>query len=398
MPSLDEMLATLHTDETRKDFLRQIYTPGNATVADHLLALGPDHSVLAREIDYALEHGPRERFETLAKQEIDHFARDGQGTPLQKRVLGWNDPALGVYALEQLGVAFSSGENLTAAAEIALAFGRREQAEILWARLLPLQMMNVSGSHRPAAETLVKLGRHREAIDIYLSGNSRYSNYGHALSIAREHLPDQVNFIANAAYIGRNRAFDFETGDVATFLECAELLGHREDAREIILHKTKDIDPKYPPRMYQSLVKALLKLSEWDVASVVVSSIARHQSAQRGNQYAVEVGELWALLGDDRQLEEGYRSRVVSGLQQSWKDTMLMRDIEEGYAIRNNLWFLEQKMQIFEREGRYLDAASIARQMGKEETAVAYDAMAELVTHHAPILPAPPLKASSAAA
>jgi hypothetical protein len=59
--SLDDILATMQTNEGRLLFLRKIYVPGNTAVAERFLAIDPNRDVIEREITYAREHGDTER-------------------------------------------------------------------------------------------------------------------------------------------------------------------------------------------------------------------------------------------------------------------------------------------------------------------------------------------------
>ncbi len=54
MPTeLNSILENLHSDEARLAFLTSIYLPGDADVADKILTMGEDCSVIEKEMNFA---------------------------------------------------------------------------------------------------------------------------------------------------------------------------------------------------------------------------------------------------------------------------------------------------------------------------------------------------------
>lgn len=72
---LDVLLENLHSDENRLRFLRGIYTPGNVEVAERILAISEDSSVIEDEMTHAKKAGDTDRFRSMAKKYIENFAK-----------------------------------------------------------------------------------------------------------------------------------------------------------------------------------------------------------------------------------------------------------------------------------------------------------------------------------
>ena len=99
---LDNLLGSLHSDKNKLTFLNCVYTPGNAEVADTILALSPNTSVLEKEVGYAREHGETQRFDSLARRFVDYYIQEGWDIALRDKVVGCRDNNIADYAVSKL--------------------------------------------------------------------------------------------------------------------------------------------------------------------------------------------------------------------------------------------------------------------------------------------------------
>jgi ABC-type Fe3+-hydroxamate transport system substrate-binding protein len=138
--TLDEILHSLYSDESRLVFLRRIYFPGNMEVADKILAMDPhDISVLNSEMEYAKRHGLEDRFIVLAKKFVDYYIKEGFHLFVKDHVINWNNSTIADYAITRLQEV-GREDLLESAAEIAKAFGREKEARKILERILDFQL------------------------------------------------------------------------------------------------------------------------------------------------------------------------------------------------------------------------------------------------------------------
>ena len=194
---LSSLLGNLHSDEARLVFLKSIYVPGNAEVADEILTMDPENfSILTIETEYARKVGDINRFRDIAKKDIDCYIRNDLNSLLQSIVVDWKDPELADYAIAQMTSKSEEDRKLEGplqyAAEIAQSFGKEEVAKQNLERLLALQEKDAEYKF-PAGDILKKLERYSEAIDKYVeSAKGRCSGFmGDALRIARENVKER---------------------------------------------------------------------------------------------------------------------------------------------------------------------------------------------------------------
>jgi hypothetical protein len=379
---LDILLGNLHSDENRLRFLREIYTPGNAEVADRILAIEPDTSVLEKEAGYSREHGETERFSLLAKRFVDHYIQNGWDILLKKSVVRWGDRNLADYAVSKLE---EKGEESTLeyAGDIAQSLGQEQKARQLLERVLALQMKKKDDYAFSPAGTCVKLGRFNEAIDLFM--RSGYHWLDRALHVAKEHVPQRVNEVAQ---IGFDRyAPSFHTQE--TYVECAEVLGKVDKAKNTLSREARKLTPDGPPRLYGGLVKSLVKLGMNNDAKTVVQKVADYhfkESRERENMMHVtfhddskELAELYEIIGEQAPVRDLLLARIDAGLNNGWHPSHYDKDIERGYQLTGDKAFLERKLRLFEKEQKYDEASKLVMELGKPELAESYRAMHEMV-------------------
>jgi hypothetical protein len=381
---LDNLLGSLHSDKNRLAFLNQIYTTGNIEVADRLLGLTPSTSVLEKEVRYAREHGDTERFTTLARRFIDHYIENNWDILLEDEVMGWGNPDVADYAITKLEET-GRESSLKYAGEIARSFGQTERERELLERVLAVQMEKEDEYAFSPAGTCVKLGRFDEAIDLFMRSGYRWLDS--ALNVAREHVPERTNEIAQRGF--DEYAPTFHTQEI--YVECAEILDKVDEAKKTLTKESKKLKPDRPPRFYQGLVSSLVKLGLNNVARTAVEKVATYQfqRAREREEGSIhlsfhdeqkELARLYETIGEQAQVKDILLARIDAGLNGDWDPSNYTGDIEKGSELTGDKAFLERKLLSLEKEQKYDEASQLAGQLGNSELAESYKTMHQMVS------------------
>ena len=380
---LDNLLGSLHSDKNKLTFLNCVYTPGNAEVADTILALSPNTSVLEKEVGYAREHGETQRFDSLARRFVDYYIQEGWDIALRDKVVGWGDKNIADYAVSKLE---EKGEESTLeyAGEIAQSFGQEQRARQLLERVLTVQMEKKDEYAFSPAGTCVKLGRFNEAIDLFMQ--SGYHWFDRALHIAKEHVPQRVNEVAQKGFEGYAPTFHTQE----TYVECAEVLGKVDKAKKTLSCEAQKLTPDSPPRFYEGLVKSLAKLGMSNDARTVVQKVAAYhfkRAQERKDMMHVsfhddqkELAGLYEVIGEQAPIRDILLARIDAGLNNGWHPSHYDKDIERGFQLTGDKVFLERKLILFEQEQKYDEASKLASELGNTELADNYRIMHQMVS------------------
>jgi len=384
---LDPILENLHSDEARLSFLRSIYVPGNVEVADKILTMREDYSVIEKEVAHAKKTGDTDRFRDIAIKHIDHYVKNDFDISLRDIIIKWQDSELADYAIEQL--TSKSEENrklegpLKYAAEIAQSFGKKEVAKQNLERLLALQEKDAKYEFT-AGETLEKLGRFSEAIDKYVeSAEGKYLGLiGKALKTARENVPERVEEIAQ---IGFN-AYRPKNGVENIYIECAEILGKTEKAEKTLVKHSKKVKVKDYPRFYARVVESLVKLGKNEEAKDLVRRVVKNEEkiAKKSNtSYSFnrpeELSRLYHAIGEIDPIIEIYNEKIDTRIREGHHPSNILNDIKKVVELTGDTSFREKELSIYEVQGEYQKAANLANELGKPELAKMYNTMHERV-------------------
>ena|GEM_PF-5294694 len=384
---LDTLLENLHSDENRLKFLRGIYTPGNIDVADRILAMSEDSSVVEKEMAHAKETENMDRFRGMARRHIDYHVSHDFDILLRDIVIKWQDPELADYAIAQMTSKSEADRKLEGplaySAEIAQAFGRNDVARANLERLLALQERDAEYKF-PAGDTLKKLGRFSEAIDKYVeSAEGRCSGFmGNALRIARENVPDRVKEIAQIGF----DAYEPKTGFEGIYVECAEILGKTGEAERVLVKYAKKVKVDSSPRFYNGLVKALVSLGQEKIARQLVERVAKHEEREKasGSYYEFdrpeEMAQLYHAIGETDAVKNIYAERIETRIREGHHPSNAVNDINKAIELTGDkATFMEKRLLLHEKQGEYEQASQLATQLGKTELAENYRLMHQMV-------------------
>ncbi len=379
---LNSILENLHSDEARLAFLTSIYVPGNTEVADRILNMREDSSVIGKEMAHAKKTGDISRFRYMAIKHIDYHIKHDYDILLRDMVINWQDPELADYVITQM--TSKSEENrrlegsLKYATEIAQSYGKKEVAKQNLERLLAIQEKDTKFKF-PAGETLKKLGRFSEAIDKYVeSAKGRCSGFmGDALNIAKEHVPKRVKEIAQ---IGFN-AYEPKTGFENIYVECAEILGEIETAEEILVKRSKEVSVKNSPRSYARIVESLVKLGKNKEAKDLVRRVVKNEEKAKKSDTCYlfdrseELARLYHAIGEINLIREIYNERIDTQIREGHHPSHALNNIKKVIKLTGDTSFREKELGIYERQGEYQKATNLANELGKPELAQVYNTM-----------------------
>lgn len=383
--SLDILLGSLHSDKNKIAFLNRIYTLGNVEVADSILALTTDTSVLEQETDFAREHKVSQRFASLARRFVDCYVQNDWDIILRNKVFAWGDKEIADYAISRLEEK-GQENSLEYAGDIAQSFGQEQKARQLLERVLDVQMKKKDKYAFSPAGTCVKLGKFNEAIDLFMQED--YHWLGNALHVAKEHVPERVNEIAQIGFDTYAPAFHTQE----TYVECAEVLGRLDKAKKTLSHEAKKLKLDLPPRFYEGLVASLVKLGLNDNAKTVVQKVATYQfqkAKEDGGRNMgfvsfydeqKELARLYEVIGEQAPVKDILLARIDAGLKNDWHPSNYEQDIEQGYQLTGDNVFLERKLVLLEKEQKYDEASKLASELGNAKLAVNYKAMSQMVS------------------
>lgn len=382
---LDVLLENLHSDDSRLHFLRNVYTPGNTEVADRILAMSGDSSVIEKEIAHARQAGDVGRFRQMAKRHIDYHVRHDFDILLRAIVIGWQDPELADYAIQKMTSKPEDNrkleEPLEYAAEIAQAFGKEEVARQQLERLVALQDRD-SKYRFPAAQTLVKLGRFDEAIDRYLEECDGLAWISDALKLAREHSPARVTEVAQRGFDQYKSGSGFE----GLYVECARQVGQTRAAEKTLLRYAQTMKIDNPPSFYEKLVKALVQLNHVEEARQVVERVAQHEeqvkSSERRYEFdrPAELAILYHAIGQTDAVRNIYAERIDIRIREGYDHSNVINDINRAIELTGDrATFLEKRMLLHEKHGKYEQASKLAAELRKPKLAENYRQMHQMV-------------------
>lgn len=382
---LETILQSLHSDINRMSFLHQIYIPGNIEVANRILAINPqDSSVLKQEIKFASEHDMGNRASALAMKMVDSYLEEGFESLITEDVSKWGSPEVADYAITQLTSDLSDREEsrLEAAADIALAFDRKEQAHDLLEELLEVQLDTKSEYFFSPAQTCVRLGRYDQAIDLYMQGGHNWKE--NALHIAAQHVPEREEEVARSLFESYEPGFASQE----PFLKAARVLGKVDEAKRTLVREVRRLKPNSPPRFYQSLVNALMELDLEDKARGVVKKVEKYQQRQRNgdtvSKYAYidgakEMVRLYDTIGDGDIIRKLYLEILDFQIEERHNPINILNYIKTAYEATGDPAFLERKRLVLEIQGDYKGANEVADQLGNSDMAEKYLAMSKMV-------------------
>ena len=379
--ALDDLMGSLHSEESQLTFLNSVYTPGNVEVADRIIALNPHSEVLDEEVHYALAHGDEQRFEKLAKKRVDSYVENDWVTLIGDYVMKFGNMKVANYAIAALEKMAKEG-SIEEASDIAQHFGQSEKRDELLERLLSIQMQEKDWVFGPS-QTYVKLGQFNEAIDLLV--NSGYNWFGRALEIAKEHVPERIEEVAQRVF----HEYSPDSARQEPFVEAARILDKTDEAKKILSREAKKFKPEYHPQFYDGLVSSLVALGADKEAQLVVKKVADHQNKrarkeEKGHVFfhdeQKELATLYETIGDLDSAKDILLARIDAGIEGQWHPSHYEKDIEKGWEMTRDSAFLERKLLFLERGGRYEEAAKTATELGDAELAQNYMAMRYMVS------------------
>ena len=366
--AMKDSLEKLYSDKSRLTFLKGRYTPGNREVADLILSINPKaEDVLESEIDYARKHGQNEEFVELAKKLVNSNY-DDISISLKEKVIAWRNPEVADYVLRK----FRNGDRL-GRLEIEDAFGRKSKEKCL-EELLEIQK---NGKYPwSGASTAIELGRYDEAIDLYLrSSKEAYGWFGNALDVAKKYNPQRLKEVAQEAF--DIFSFTQESGFFKIFAECAELVDKTEEAKKIILKEAEKVmknEKYYNIRSYEELVDPLVKFGCITQAQELVAHAKKKKG--RVSEGMKELAKLFELVGETAKARSEYLELADEALKGKWHPSNVVPEIDRAYMLTGDKTFLDKKLQLYEVTEHYDEASQLATQMGNNELAEIYKAMA----------------------
>lgn len=380
---LETIMSTLHSDKARLSFLKSIYEPGNTEVVDRILLMSEDSSIIQQEIIHAKEAGNNTRFRKMAERCIDYHVRHDLDILLRGIVIGWQDPRLADYAIEQMTSESEADRKLEGpleyAAEIAQSFGKHEVAKQHLERLLSLQERDSEYKYQ-AAQTLKKLGRFDEAIDKYLEDKWVDT----AFNLAKEHSPTRVTEIAEIGF----RSYKVGSGSAEFYVECAEVLDKTKKAEKTLVKYARRVKIDHPPRLfriYEGVVKSLVKLRQDKEARDLVTRVARHEEEVKnsGRYYGFDRSEelamLYHVIGETEAVKNIYDERIDTKIRERHSLSNTLNDIKKAIELTGDTSFREKELEIYEKQKEYKKAANLAIELGRPELAQIYNTMHEMV-------------------
>jgi tetratricopeptide (TPR) repeat protein len=388
MEGLDNILTNLHSDKSKLAFLNKIYTPGNIEIADKILTMSEDSSVIEKEMAHAKKTEDTERFKDMARRYIDYCVTNDFNILLGDIVIKWQDPELAEYAISQMTSKSEEDrkleDSLEYAAEIAQSFGKEEVAKQNLERLLALQERDAEYKF-PAGDTLKKLGRFSEAIDKYVeSAEGKCSGVmGNALRIAREKVPERVKEIAQIGF----DAYEPETEFESIYVECAEILGKTEEVEKTLVKYSKKVKVKDSPGFYAGVVESLMKLGRNKEAKDLVRRVVKNEEkAKRCDSYysfdrPEELARLYHAIGETDAVKNIYLERIETRIREGHHPSNAINDINKAIELTGDkATFMEKRFLLHEQQGEYEQASQLAEELGNSKLAESYKTMHQMVS------------------
>ena len=375
--NLEQILRNLHSNKNRLAFLEMIYTQGNFEVADEIINLKPNSSiVLEKEIEYARANNLSDRFHSYAKKLIDYYLLNGFDILARDEVKKWNDKELSDYAVKKL-VANGEDSSLEYASELLTRFGNEEEAKNVLSRLFSLRMIKYDIDRKypySPAEIAEKIGMFKEALDLFI----RADYLEHSLKIAEENVPERIAEVAKLGY----HSYSLKTGSSVFFLRCARILGKESSARNTLLAEAENVNSETASGFHQvGLVKALVSLD---------FKIEARKLAEKLEKYVVEtyttrnfdlgnnnLAEMFLAIGDKEKAAQAYMRNVEMQLDQHPNN--FMPELEKAFELTGDKAILEKKLLVLERIGEYNAAAVLARELENDKLADVYETMQQMI-------------------
>lgn len=383
-PSLESILEQLADDESRVTFLRNLYKPGRTEIADKILDLQENYTIMLQEADHALKKGRIVRFLEMAKKYVDTRINSGL-EKVADTVIAWDNLEIGTYTMDKLSKVEQEDNwrrPLVHASRVAKHFGMQEKNTELLERLLELQKKKNTEYWR-ITETLIELDRYDEVINIYIQNN----DLPQAFAVAESHLHDRVKEIAELIlnnYEKNSGSDSDENGDkvrVKIYVHAAKILGKQEQAAQILMDQAKNY--KYQGRVQYGydLLKALMDLEKREEAQDFADKLEQACRAEKGNElddYDREaIISIHETAGSIRRMKKIYHEML--NIQRIKKGKSSIEILQKAFKETGDTQFRQMQMLEYERSGSYLRAAKLAEELGKRELALTYRQMQTMV-------------------
>lgn len=384
-PKLETILAKLSDDQSRLTFLSNLYKPGRTLIADKILDLNEDYTIIQQEADHSLKKGNITRFLDMAKRYVD--ARIPKELDfVSDKIVKWGNTQIGIYAMNKLAeIEQEDGwrHPLLYAARIAKHFGMQDKNKVFLESLLDLQKKNHT-AYWHIAETLIELGKYNEVLDIYLQDDNALSE---ALAVAKQHMLERVNEIAEKVMENYEKfAKDPELDNnkmvpVKVYVKAAKILGREEQAAQVLIEESASFTVDHRMLYGSNLLIALLDLDKQDEAQAFVSRTEQDLRAQRGEKLNYYDRKQTAIMheraGNIVRTREIYDEMLF--IQRRNNGHPSIETLQEAYKATGDKQYRETEMRELEREGCYSKAAQAAEEIGKKNLAEIYRQMQTMV-------------------
>lgn len=379
--TIDELLATLHSDKARLVFLHRIYEPGRSDVADRIISLEKaDNTILDEEIQHALATRNNARLQELGRRKIDYYIQHDYARLIKREVCAWGSHDLAHYAIAELIKNFEGHyEELEVCVEIAEHFNDETTRRQVLEKALAIYVRNESICGREqTARTLERLGRYDEAIDKWCSCET-YGRLPEAMDIAKKHAPHKIREVAQKGF--ERFCDDYNCVFYAEFyVECAEILQKTEEARQTLVQyaqrKIREDNIHSDINDYSGLLRSLIRFNEKQLAEDFVEKA--HNKDTTVAALFVNA-EHYHAIGNNQRATEMYKTYIERVMKTKGHPPDWLKNIDVAFETTRDLWFLERKREVLEILGRYDEASKVAIQLNNPQLAEHYKAMQTMI-------------------
>ncbi|MGM5484030.1 MAG: hypothetical protein ACQER9_03905 [Nanobdellota archaeon] len=355
MNTLNDYLNVLKTSKQKKKFLHSIYEPGKEDVANALLSLDPDNrSILIKEMMYFKEKD-KDKFISYGIKFIDNFIGKfhlDYGTSLD---IIKEDNELIEYFLSKVNDPHNVIRKRNAA-DFAKRLGRDDIRKKVLEEIIEDGSEKDSHQKAKAAE---ELERFNESIDFYINAAESFTEViPKALQIAKEHVPEKVNGVAEKGFEG----FSDIHNNFSLYAECAIILDEKERATKVVKKKLKKINKKYELGLhyyFKNIVDSMVILNMEDEAREFISELEQNFEATNPEDFR----ELYMKIGDSETANTYFR-RKIDQLDPEENPENVIEAIDEYYELTEDESVLDKKFSAHLEIGDYKGASEVKQIQG----------------------------------
>ena len=379
--NLRKVLDVLSSTKNKIAYLRSIYTPGDTEIVDLVLEFSktPPSDILEQEIKFALANSDVATVEKYGLILIDEYYIPNDFTSLlPEKLKGWGNANLIQHALATLPTE-GTEEKIASTVRFFEGVGITNNTLLLSLKK-KLHEYALADTEYPwrRANALKEDGCYAEAIATYISAykqkkGSRCLEW--AWQLACDNHPEMKKELALLVWKEGPAAMDANT-----YIQSTILLGYQPLGKDKIRNTIRKCKPQ-SPRFYTDLLvmaKAFgLQESIDKIFNLAHTYVNNNNNYSKNDSYK-ELAKLYFIINQNEKVKYWYKKCLYYEIEQC-SPSHSYSTIKKYEELVGDTSLRILTLPSLEKEGKYEEAAALAREFGQHEKADKYVQLAQII-------------------